>query len=189
MIPLEEANKVYSHSKDMMHHSIEHLEKELTKVRAGKASPAMVDGIYVDYYGTNSPISQVANITTGDARTLLIQPWERNMLGPIEKAIFAANLGMTPQNDGNTIRLNLPPLTEERRKDLVKQVKHIGEQTKVGIRNVRKEAMEKIKKMVKDGLPEDNGKTTETQIQKATDEHIEKVDKILLAKEKEIMAI
>ncbi|HMS51404.1 MAG TPA: ribosome recycling factor, partial [Chitinophagales bacterium] len=89
MIPLEEANKVYSHSKDMMHHSIEHLEKELTKVRAGKASPAMVDGIYVDYYGTNSPISQVANITTGDARTLLIQPWERNMLGPIEKAIFA----------------------------------------------------------------------------------------------------
>ena len=173
----------------LMDDSIKHLEQELVKIRAGKASPAMVSGLRVPYYGSETPITQVANITAADSRSLIIQPWEKSMLQPIEKAIFEANLGVTPQNDGEIIRINIPPLTEERRRDLVKQVKALAEDTKVSIRNVRRDAMEAIRKAVKEGYPEDAGKRAEDQVQKMTDQHIERVEQKVEAKEKDIMTI
>lgn len=176
-------------SQELMEASIEHLQKELVKVRTGKASPAMLGGILVPYYGSPTPLGQVANISTADAKTLVIQPWEKNMLGPIEKSIFEANLGVTPQNDGEIIRINIPPLTEERRRDLVKRVKVLGEDAKVGIRNARRESMDFIKKAVKEGYPEDAGKRKENLVQEMTDKHIEKIDKLVEAKEKDIMTI
>jgi len=173
----------------LMAKAIDHLEAELGKIRAGKASPQMLDSVYVDYYGSSTPLSQVASVNTPDARTLTIQPWEKNMLGPIEKAIFSSNMGLTPQNDGIQIRLNLPPVTEERRLNLVKQSKAEAENCKVSIRNIRRDANEGIKKLIKDGLAEDLAKDAETKIQHLTDAHIVKADKHLETKEKEIMTV
>ena len=172
-----------------MDKAISHLEAELAKIRAGKASAQMLDGIYVDYYGNNTPLNQVANINTPDARTLAIQPWEKQMLGPIEKAIFGSNIGLTPMNDGQMIRINIPPLTEERRVNLVKQSKSEPEHAKVSIRNIRREANEAIKKLQKDGLAEDLAKDAEAKIQQLTDAYIVKADKHLEIKEKEIMTV
>lgn len=167
----------------------EHFESELIKIRAGKANPTMLDGITVDYYGNPTPINQVGNLSIMDARTLTIQPWEKNMLQPIERAIIAANIGINPQNDGNIIRLFLPPLTEERRKDLVKQSNAEGEQAKIAIRNIRRDAIEQIKKAEKEGLSEDAAKDGEAAIQNLTDDYISRIEKHLAAKEKEIMSV
>lgn len=172
-----------------MHKSIEHLENELVKIRAGKATPRILDGIMVQYYGVMTLLNQVSNIGTPDAKTVAIQPWEKNMIDPIEKAIMQANIGITPENNGEIIRLNIPPLTEERRRNLVKQVKNEGENTKVGIRNVRRDAKEELKQLQKDGLPEDEQKNGESEVQKLTDEYVEKVDKILETKEQDIMTV
>jgi ribosome recycling factor len=172
-----------------MKKAINHLEMELVKVRAGKANPQMVDGIFAEYYGNPTPLNQVANITVTDARTLSIQPWEKNMLGPIEKAILAANIGVTPSNDGSYIRLFLPPLTEERRKELVKRAHGEGEHAKIAIRNIRRDNIEHIKKLQKDGLSEDAAKDAEGKIQITTDKFILLVDQHLKDKEKEIMTI
>jgi len=172
-----------------MKKALTHLETELVKVRAGKANPNMLDGIVVDYYGNPTPIGQVGNISVLDARTLSIQPWEKNMLQPMEKAIMASNIGITPQNDGMNIRLFLPPLTEERRKELVKRSNAEGEQSKVAIRSIRREAIEGIKKLQKDGLSEDAGKDAEKEIQHTTDKYISAIEKTLSSKEKEIMSV
>ena len=176
-------------AEDSMKRAIDHLEAELTKIRAGKANPQMLEGIVVDYYGSPTPINQVGNISVMDARTLTIQPWEKNMLQPIERAIIASNIGITPQNDGNLIRLFLPPLTEERRRDLVKRSHGEGEHAKVGIRNVRRDAIESIKKAQKNGLSEDAAKDAEGDVQNLTNKYIALVDKHLASKEKDIMAV
>ena len=180
---------IISDTNSTMNKAINHLESELAKIRAGKASPAMLDGIMVDYYGNPTPLSQAANVTVLDARTISIQPWEKSMLQPIERGIMAANIGITPQNDGNTIRLFLPPLTEERRKELVKKCNGEGENAKISIRNVRRDAIEQIKKLQKDGVSEDECKDAEKEAQDLTDKFIALVDKHLQAKEKEIMAV
>lgn len=172
-----------------MKKAIAHLENELVKIRAGKASPSMLDGITVEYYGAPTPINQVANVSVLDARTISIQPWEKNMLGAIDRAILAANIGVTPQNDGVQIRIFLPPLTEERRKELYKKASQEGEHGKVAIRNIRRDAIEHIKKLQKDGLSEDAAKDAEQDVQSLTDKFIVIVDKHLAAKEKEIMSI
>ncbi len=185
----QEVNNIIEESQDSMAKAISHLEAELLKVRAGKATPNIVDGIVVDYYGNPTPINQVGNISVADARTLTIQPWEKNMLQPIERAIIQANIGLNPQNDGNMIRLFLPPLTEERRKELVKRAQNEGEQSKVAVRSIRREAMEQIKKLQKNGLSEDASKDAETRIQEVTDRHIALVEKHLVTKEKEIMTV
>ncbi|MDE3248880.1 MAG: ribosome recycling factor [Bacteroidota bacterium] len=182
-------NKILSGTEESMRKAINHLEAELIKVRAGKANPNMLDGIVVDYYGNPTPISQVGNISVLDARTLSIQPWEKNMLQPIEKAIMASNIGITPQNDGMNIRLFLPPLTEERRKELVKRANGEGEHSRVAVRSIRRDAIESIKKLQKDGLSEDAGKDAEKEVQASTDKYISLIDKHLAQKEKEIMAI
>jgi ribosome recycling factor len=174
---------------DSMKKAIAHLEAELVKIRAGRANPQMLDGISVDYYGSPTPVNQVANISVADARTLTIQPWEKNMLQPIERAIIAANIGVTPQNDGSIIRLFLPPLTEERRKEFVKRAHHEGEHSRVSVRSIRRDAIEHIKKLQKDGLSEDVAKDAEKDIQALTDKYIAFVDKHLAAKEKEIMSV
>jgi ribosome recycling factor len=185
----EEVNSHVAYAEELMDQAIEHLNKELVKVRAGKASPAMLDGLLVSYYGTPTPMNQVANISTSDARTLVIQPWEKSMLGPIEKAIFEANLGVTPQNDGEVVRIAIPPLTEERRKDLVKKAKALGEEAKVSVRNARRDAMEHIKKAVKNGYPEDAGKSKEQNVQSLTDKYSEKIDHLIEVKEKDILTV
>src|ERR1700710_901200 len=171
-----------------MKKAIDHFESELVKIRAGKASPNMLDGIVVDYYGNPTPIGQVGNLSVMDARTLTIQPWEKNMLQPIERAIIAANIGINPQNDGNIIRLFLPPLTEERRKELVKRCNNEGEHAKVSVRNIRRDSIEGIKKLQKDGLSEDVCKDAEKDVQDITDKYISLVEKHLTAKDKEIMS-
>jgi len=176
-------------TEESMRKAIDHLETEVTKIRAGKATPQMLDGLMVDYYGNPTPINQVSNVSAMDSRTLTIQPWEKNMLSPIERSILQANIGVTPQNDGIIIRLSMPPMTEERRKSLVKQANAEGENGKVTIRNIRRDAIEKIKKLQKDGLSEDEAKDGETQIQDLTDRFIALIEKHLIAKEKEIMAI
>ena len=186
---MAEVKAIMDEMKDQMDRSIEHLESELLKIRAGKASPQMLDSVYVDYYGTNTPLSQVANINSPDARTLVIQPWEKTMLGPIEKAVMGANIGLTPQNDGVVIRISVPPLTEERRKELVKKARQEMEHAKVSVRNLRRDANENIKKAVKDGLAEDVAKESETKVQNLTDTYIARIDKLMEAKEKEIMTV
>ena len=173
----------------LMKKAIGHLETELTKIRAGKANPAMLDGIVADYYGAPTPIAQIANISVLDARTISVQPWEKNMLQVIERAIIASNIGINPQNDGNIIRLFLPPLTEERRKELVKRCNGEGENGKIAIRNIRRDSIEQIKKLQKDGLSEDAAKDAEAEIQELTNRFIALVEKHLEAKEKEIMAV
>lgn len=185
----EELELIKEDAEASMKKAIGFLETELGKIRAGKANPAMVDGITVDYYGSPSPISQVANINIMDARTISIQPWEKNMLQPIERAIIAANIGINPQNDGNLIRLFLPPLTEERRKELVKKCHNEGEHSKVAIRNIRRDAIEHIKKLQKNGLSEDIAKDTENEVQQVTDKFIAMVDNHFALKEKEIMSV
>jgi ribosome recycling factor len=172
-----------------MNKAIDHFENELAKIRAGRASSAMLDGIEVNAYGARTPLFQVGNISTPDARTLTIQPWDNSLINEIEKAILQANIGVTPQNDGKIIRLSVPPLTEERRKDLVKQAKNEAENCRVSIRTVRRDANEKVKKFLKDGLPEDNAKTAETTIQNITNDFSAKVEKHLEVKEKEIMTV
>jgi ribosome recycling factor len=174
---------------DAMKKAIGHLEAELVKIRAGRANPQMFDGLTVDYYGTPTLISQVGNITVADARTLTIQPWEKNMLQPIERCIIAANLGVTPQNDGIIIRIFLPPLTEERRKEIVKKVHVEGEHSRVAIRNIRRDAIEHIKKLQKQGVSEDLASDAEKEVQDMTNNFIAQVEKHLVAKEKEIMSI
>ncbi len=185
----EVLDTIISEAASQMKKAISHLETELSRIRAGKANPQILDGVYVEYYGAPTPLSQVANITTPDARTLAIQPWEKNMMGPIEKAIIASNVGLNPQNDGTMIRLFLPPLTEERRKELVKRVNQEGEAAKVSIRNIRREAIEQVKKEQKDGLSEDVAKDAEARIQGVTDKHIILVDQHCKDKDKEIMTI
>jgi ribosome recycling factor len=185
----EDLKFVLENAKESMESAVSHLENELQKIRAGKANPAILNDVLVDYYGSKTPLNQVANINTQDARTLIVQPYEKSMLTPIEKGIQLANLGLNPQNDGIIIRIAIPPLTEERRKDLVKKAKAEGENAKVGLRSARKEANEEIKKLQKDGLAEDEAKTAEEKIQKITDEYGAKVDKHLEAKEKEIMTV
>jgi ribosome recycling factor len=172
-----------------MEKAISHLEGELAKIRAGKASPAILEGIMVDYYNNPTPINQVANVSTPDARTLNIQPYEKSMLAEVEKAILAANIGITPSNDGDNIRLFMPPLTEERRKEMVKKVYAEGENAKVSIRNIRRDAMEDIKKMEKDGLSEDEAKGSNKDIQDFTDKYSAIVDTHCQTKEKELMTV
>ena len=174
---------------EKMEMALKHLSSELAKLRAGKANPAMLDGILVNYYGTPTPLQQVANINTPDARTIVIQPWEKKVIDAIEKAIFAANIGVTPGNNGEVVRLNIPPLTEERRRGLVKQVKVEGENAKISIRNARREAIEEFKNLKKNGLPEDVEKDAEEDMQKLTDKYYKKVDEILAKKETEIMTV
>lgn len=185
----DELNKIQQDAGSSMQKAINHLEAELTKIRAGKASPGMLDGIMVDYYGNPTPINQVGNISAMDARTLSIQPWEKPMLQNIERAIIAANIGINPQNDGNIIRLSIPPLTEERRKELVKRCNGEGEHGKIAIRNIRREAIEHVKKLQKEGMSEDACKDAEKEIQDTTDKYISLVEKHLAAKDKEIMAV
>lgn len=186
---MEDVQLTLELAEDSMKKAISHLETELTKIRAGKANPQMLDGIMVDYYGSPTPINQVGNITVLDARTLSIQPWEKNMLQPIERAIIASNIGINPQNDGVNIRLFLPPLTEERRRELVKKCQGEGEHSKVSVRNIRRDAVEGIKKLQKNGLSEDAAKDAEEEVQQLTNRYISVVDKHLATKEKEIMAI
>lgn len=186
---ISEINLIFEMAEDAMKHSIEHLNNELSKIRTGKASGDLVNGILVPYYGSPTKLSSVANVSMADARTIVIQPWEKNMLGPIEKAIFEAALGITPQNDGQIIRLSIPPLTEERRRDLAKKAKHEGENSKVGIRSARRDAMEELKKAIKNGLSEDIGKKKEEEIQNLTNKFIDRVDKLVEAKEKDIMTV
>jgi ribosome recycling factor len=185
----EELSLILDDTTETMQKAISHLEADLVKIRAGKASPQMVDGIVVEYYGSPTPIGQVANIMAADARTISIQPWEKNMLQPIERAIIASNIGLNPQNDGVVIRLFLPPLTEERRREMVKRVNVEGEGAKVAIRNIRRDAIEQIKKLQKDGLSEDVAKDAEKDVQDITDKHISLIDKHLEAKEKDIMTV
>ena len=185
----EELEMILDDTESQMQKAIAHLEIELTRIRAGKANPGLVDGITVDYYGSATPVSQVANINVLDARTLSIQPWEKAMLQPIEKAILQANIGITPQSDGVQIRLFLPPLTEERRKELFKKASAEGEHSKVAIRNLRRDAIEYIKKLQKEGLSEDIVKDSEKDVQDITDKFIAMVDKHLAAKEKDMMSI
>ena len=185
----EELHQQVKDANSSMEKAISHLESELVKIRAGRANPQMFDGLVVDYYGSPTAIAQVANISVADARTLTIQPWEKNMLQPIERSIIAANLGVTPQNDGAIIRIFLPPLTEERRKEIVKRVQGEGEQSKIAIRNIRRDAIEQVKKLQKNGLSEDAAQDGEKEIQELTNKFISLVDKHLAAKEKEIMSV
>ncbi|GIV31249.1 MAG: ribosome-recycling factor [Saprospiraceae bacterium] len=181
--------QVMQEAKQAMDKAIEHLAYELTKVRTGKVSPSVLEDIKVDYYGVPTPINQVATVTVTDARTLSIQPWEKKMLSAIEKAIFEANIGVTPMNDGEYVRLNFPPLTEERRKELAKQAKHYGEEAKISLRNARHKALDAIRKAVKDGYPEDFGKKREEEIQEMITEYTKKVDHMVEVKEKDIMKV
>lgn len=186
---MNDVKSVMDHASAAMDKAINHLEVQLTKIRAGKANPSIFESVMVDYYGSMVPIPQTANVNTQDARTIVIQPWEKSLLTPIEKAIQMANLGLNPQNDGVIIRITIPPLTEERRKELVKTAKSEGEEAKVGIRNARKEAMENVKKLQKNGLPEDEAKDAETKIQQLTDQYVQKADKHFEQKEKEILTV
>lgn len=185
----EDLELVFDMTRERMEKTVLHLETELSRIRAGKANPHILDGVEVDYYGSLTPLNQVSNISTPDAKTIAIQPWEKNMIDPIEKAILASNIGLTPINNGEIIRLNIPPLTEERRIQLVKQVKNEGEQAKVSIRNARRDANDDIKSLQKDGLPEDQAKKAEGKIQEMTDDYTKKVDQVVEAKEEDIMKV
>ena len=185
----QDLDLILEDTRDSMKKAISFLEAELVRIRAGKANPSMLEGISVDYYGNPTAINQVANISAMDARTISVQPWEKNMLQPIERAIIAANIGINPQNDGNIIRLFLPPLTEERRKEFVKRSNAEGEHAKVAVRSIRRESIEQVKKLQKDGLSEDEAADAEIEIQQITDKYISLIEKHLVAKEKEIMAV
>ena len=184
---IDKAQAVIDAVKEKMQSAVTYLDEDLKTYRAGKANPAVFNSVVVNYYGTMTPIPQVASITTPDAKTMLIQPWDRNLIHPVEKAIMDANLGFTPQNNGEVIRINIPALTEERRKELVKKARTAGESAKVGVRNARRDAIDALKKLQKEGLPEDTEKDFEDEVQKLTDTYSKKVEDILSAKEKEIM--
>ncbi len=185
----EDVDMIMEMAKDSMEHAIEHLEKELVKIRAGKASPSMLQGVMVDYYGSMTPLHQVANVGTQDARTITVQPWEKAMIAPIEKAILNANLGFNPENNGEMVRINVPPLTEERRRDLMKQVLHEGEEARISIRSARKTANDEVKKMQKDGLSEDLAKDAEAEVQKMVDKYNKNIEDHIKAKEEEVMTV
>ena len=184
-----EPNDILANCKEEMSGAVLFLEEDLKTLRAGRANPLIFNGVCVDYYGTPTPIPQVASVTTPDARTLMIQPWEKKMIAAIEKAILDANLGLTPSNNGESIRCQVPALTEERRKELIKKVKESGEKAKIVVRNTRRDAIEKIKKAQKDGLAEDMAKDFEDKIQKLTDEQIKTIDAHTADKEKEILTV
>lgn len=185
----EEVNLILEIAEEKMSKAMEHLAETLLGVRAGKASPNVLKGVMVDYYGTQTPIQQVASVTVPDAKTVLIQPWEKNLIPAIEKAILVSNIGLTPSNNGEQIRLNIPALTEERRRELVKQVKGAGENARVSMRNARREAVDAFKTAQKDGMPEDMAKDGEGEAQKMIDKYNKRVDEALDAKEKEIMTV
>ncbi|NND06945.1 MAG: ribosome recycling factor [Saprospiraceae bacterium] len=185
----EEVNQSIQEGKAGMQDAIDHLQKELIKIRTGKASPAMLDGVMVEYYGNPTPLKQVANLAASDSKTITIQPWEKSMLANIEQAIFSANLGLTPMNDGEFVRINIPPLTEERRIQLVKQAKHLGEEGKISLRNTRHKVMDAIKKAVKEGYPEDAGKKREDEVEKMTHSFGDEIDALIESKETDIMTI
>jgi len=185
----EETELIIEETRDRMEKALEHLEHELARLRAGRATPALLDGVTVDYYGVNSPLSQVSNINTPDPRSILIQPWEKNMLGIIEKAIMAANIGLTPVNNGEVIRINVPALTEEGRHQLVKQVRNEGETAKISLRNTRKWANDELKELLKEGIPEDLEKNAVEEIQQMTHDYTLKIDKVMATKEKDIMTV
>lgn len=184
---MEEIELYLDDARDSMNKSLTHVASELTKIRAGKASPSMLDGVMVSYYGVMSPLNQVSSVTTPEARTIFIKPWEKGLIPEIEKAIMAANLGLTPQNDGQQVIINIPMLTEERRRQLVKQVHGECEQGKVSIRSIRKDTNEQLKKIK--GVSEDDVKNAEELVQKATDEFIAKIDALMKKKEGEIMTV
>jgi ribosome recycling factor len=185
----DDAQLIVDVANEKMEKALVHLETELSHIRAGKANPRLLDGIHVDYYGAITPLNQVSNVSTPDPKTIAIQPWDKSMIPVIEKAILASNLGITPVNNGEVIRINIPALTEERRKELVRQVKQEGEIAKVSVRNARREGNEELKKMQKEGLPEDEAKVGELEIQKITDEFITKIDKVVEAKDKEVLTV
>ncbi|MCK5277780.1 MAG: ribosome recycling factor [Cyclobacteriaceae bacterium] len=186
---MEELEFYIEEAKDHMEKSLHHVSHALAKIRAGRAMPSMLDGLVVDYYGNPTPINQVASVNTPDAKTLAIKPWEKNILTEIERAIINSDLGLNPQNDGEIIRLNIPPLTEERRKDLVKQSRNETEHGRISVRNVRKDANDHLKKLLKEHVSEDEVKKAETTIQELTDEYIKKIDDLLAKKEDEIMTV
>lgn len=184
-----EVKEYLENAQESMELAADYLEETLARIRAGKASPKLLDGIRVDYYGSLSPISNVANVSVPDARTIAITPWEKSMFRVIEKAIIDSDLGITPENNGEVIRLGIPPLTEDRRKQLVKQCKSETENAKVSVRNARREAIDGLKKEIKQGLSEDAEKDAETQVQKLHDKWLKKIDEIFAAKEKEILTV
>lgn len=186
---IDNSKEIISSSVQKMGEAVAYLEEDLKTFRAGKANPAVFNSLMVNYYGTPTPVPQTASITVPDARTMLIQPWDKSLIAPIEKAIMDANLGFTPQNNGEQIRINIPPLTEERRKELVKKARNSGEQAKISVRNARRDGIELLKKSQKDGLPEDVSKDAENAIQKEVDNYNKQIDTILAAKEKEILTV
>ena len=183
------AKEILAGAKDKMANAVHHLDEDLKTYRAGKANPMVFNNVMVDYYGSPTPIPQVASVTTPDAKTLMLQPWEKKMIGPIEKAIIDANLGLTPSNNGESIRCTVPALTEERRKELIKKAKAAGENAKVSVRNARRDAIELLKKANKEGMPEDLQKEYEQLVQKETDAFTKKLDELVAAKEKEMMTV
>jgi len=185
----EDIQFILDETKEAMENAIVHLKKQFANIRAGKASPSMVGSVMVDYYGSQTPLTQVANVNTPDGRTLSIQPWEKAMIPEIEKAIMNSNLGFNPMNNGESVIINVPPLTEERRKDLVKQAKAEAEDSKIGVRNDRKNANNEIKKLEKDGLAEDMARNAEIDVQTLTDTYINRIDDLLAVKEKEILTV
>lgn len=186
---MQDIKPILNQAEENMEAALFFLDEALAHIRAGKANPRILDGIRIDYYGSHVPLSNVATVTTPDAKTITIQPWEKAMISVIEKAILNSDVGITPMNNGETIRLGIPPLTEDRRRQLVKQSKHEGEEAKISVRNARREAIEKLKKLSKEGLPEDVAKDAEGEAQKIHDKYIKKVDDLLMAKEKEIMTV
>jgi ribosome recycling factor len=185
----DEISFYLSEAKESMGKAVSHADATMAKIRAGKALPSMLDGLMVTYYGTPTPIGQVASVNSGDARTLLIKPWERNLIPDIERAIINSDLGLMPQNDGEVIRLNIPPLTEERRRELVKQAKAEAENGRVSVRNIRKDVNDALRKLQKDGASEDAVKRAEEEVQKLTDAHVKKVDELFAKKEADIMKV
>ena len=186
---MQDVKPILTEAGDSMEATLLFLDEALAHIRAGKANSRILDGVRVDYYGSHVPISNVATITTPDAKTISIQPWEKGLIAAIEKAIINSEVGIMPMNNGETIRLSIPPLTEERRKQLAKQARHEGEEAKISVRNSRREAIDKLKKMMKDGLPEDVEKDAEGSVQKIHDKYIKKIDDMLADKEKEIMTV
>jgi ribosome recycling factor len=180
---------IMEETRERMEKALDHLEHELARLRAGRATPALLDGITVDYYGVNSPLPQVSNINTPDPKTILIQPWEKSMLGVIEKAIMAANIGLTPINNGEVIRISIPPLTEERRHQLVKQVRNEGETAKISLRNARKWANDELKRLLKEGLPQDLEKNAADKVQELTHDFTARIDKLMTSKENDVMTV
>ncbi len=181
-VPLQEAE-------EFMKATIEYLDEALQRIRAGKANVRILDAVRIEYYGSQVPLSNVATLTTPDAKTIAIQPWEKKLIDDIERAIINSDVGITPANNGEVIRLGIPPMTEERRKQLVKQVRSEGEEAKISVRNARREANDSLKKMLKDGLPEDAQKDAENEVQKLHDKYVKRIDELLQAKEEEVMTV